>query len=229
MKFVPKKVSCKILNDNHHQSYYLSVFRTQALSLLPDQPPSPPLETSWWWCWCCHSPSPPCSGHPTPTRCYPLLVGSLLLFLPITKWKSSDRERSSFMNSQWETEALFARSVLFQMFLLYQNEMFLNFLVILSDISTGQGHNEEVIVILPHLQRNSTMMIAWPNSFSTDRLYLFIHLVVHQTSSPSLDVSVSVLLLLPLWKNLFRDVGAGLFIRLLVQVIHLQQDAMCWL
>jgi len=115
------------------------------------------------------------------------------------------------------------------MFLLYQNEMFLNFLVILSDISTGQGHNEEVIVILHHLQRNSTMMIAWPNSFSTDRLYLFIHLVVHQTSSPSLDVSVSVLLLLPLWKNLFRDVGAGLFIRLLVQVIHLQQEAMCWL
>ena len=110
------------------------------------------------------------------------------------------------------------------MFLLYQNEMFLNFLVILSDISTGQGHNEEVIVILHHLQRNSTMMIAWPNSFSTDRLYLFIHLVVHQTSSPSLDVSVSVLLLLPLWKNLFRDVGAGLLVHLLVPVIHLQQE-----
>ena len=124
---------------------------------------------------------------------------------------------------------MFARSVLFQMFLLYQNEMFLNFLVILSDISTGQGHNEEVIVILHHLQRNSTMMIAWPNSFSTDRLYLFIHLVVHQTSSPSLDVSVSVLLLLPLWKNLFRDVGAGLLVHLLVPVIHLQQEAMCWL
>ena len=67
MKFVPKKVSCKILNDNHHQSYYLSGFRTQDLSLLPDQPPSPRQKKTSSWCWCCHSPSPPWPGHPPPT------------------------------------------------------------------------------------------------------------------------------------------------------------------
>ena len=33
-------------NKNHHQSYYLSAFRTKALSLLPDQPPPPPPKTS---------------------------------------------------------------------------------------------------------------------------------------------------------------------------------------
>ena len=56
-------------------------------------------------------------------------------------------------------------------------------------------------------------------------------LVFHQLPSSPPDVGASVLLLLPPQKNLFRDVGAGLglLIHLLVQVIHLQQEAMRWL
>ena len=94
MKFVPKKVSCKILNDNHHQSYYLSVFRTQALSLLPDQPPSPRQK------------KPPRDVGAAILLLLlglvihlqqPLLAGRLLLF---TKCKRRDQETSSSMSRQ---------------------------------------------------------------------------------------------------------------------------------
>ena len=72
------------------------------------------------------------------------------------------------------------------------------------------------------------MTRAW-NKLILNRPYLFVNFVVHQPPPPPPDFVVSVLLLLPPQKNLFRDVGAGLLIHLLVQVIHLEQEAMCWL
>ena len=72
------------------------------------------------------------------------------------------------------------------------------------------------------------MTRAW-NKLILNGPYLFVHFVVHQPPPPPPDVVVSVLLLLPPRKNLFRDVGAGLLIHLLVQVIHLQQEARRWL
>ena len=81
------------------------------------------------------------------------------------------------------------------------------------DIFTGQSHNREVV---------------W-NKLILNGPYLFVHLVFHQPPSSPPDVGASVLLLLPPRKNLFRDVGVGLLIHLLVQVIHLQQEAMRWL
>ena len=71
---------------------------------------------------------------------------------------------------------------------------------------------KEVAIRIPLTDHTSLSTLLFIN------LPLLLQMLLSVSSSSSLP-----------GKNLFRDVGAGLLIHLLVPVIHLQQEAMRWL
>ena len=141
------------------------------------------------------------------------------------------------MRSQWETEVCLLWSLLLPV-VLYQNENFI-FLKVFEMLAATrtflwaffrlsifryQGYMREVVAALEPSQR-----IFKKKSLLFHLPHFAIHLQDRNSASLTSVYSSNNLLWLLLRKYLFRDVGAALLAHILVQVIHLQQEAMCWL
>ena len=221
--FFPKKCHVKfwtIIIINHTTYLFLepkpSVCSLTNLPLLVKKTSS--------WCWCCHSSSPPWCGHPPPTTS--------------SRWPFASFHQ---VQEQWSGEVILHEpsmrdwsiaGVLLSAFVfLYQNEIFLKFIVILNALC--MEHNP--LALTTSQARVTTKKSLPPYHICREILKWWELSQIHSQQTIPLcpPCRSSTSLFSSRWccqcpppsqKNLFTDVGAGLLIHLLVHVIHLQQE-----